>query len=160
MIDLAMAERIKEAIAACDSRKVVAEACGVRPNALIGWMKTGQIAKEHLPRLAKLSGFSVQWLMLGTGEKKMATESSNDTQQQPKLTRVSATCRLPYAITDTLEEVASLADRAPPNMKDDVLNMVVLHAKEKDPTNKAKIAKAIEALTVPSELQKPDKAGS
>lgn len=43
----------------------IAQACGVTPQAVNGWKKTGRIGKGQLPALAELTGKSVQWLING-----------------------------------------------------------------------------------------------
>lgn len=60
---LAMAARLREALACCASKTQVAEACGVTVQALTGWEKTGRVDKRHLPTIAKMSGKSLDWLM-------------------------------------------------------------------------------------------------
>ena len=39
----------------------IATTCGVTPQAIVEWRKTGRIAKHHLPKLATLSGRSLNW---------------------------------------------------------------------------------------------------
>jgi len=43
----------------------IAAACGVTPQAVNGWKKTGRIGKGQLPVLAELTGKSVEWLIGG-----------------------------------------------------------------------------------------------
>jgi phage repressor protein C with HTH and peptisase S24 domain len=45
----------------------LAKECGVSRQAVYGWLKTGRVAKEHLPIFARLSGKSLAW-WLGAGE--------------------------------------------------------------------------------------------
>lgn len=41
----------------------VAEACEVSPQAVYKWLRTGQIAREHLPKLAQLTGITTDALL-------------------------------------------------------------------------------------------------
>lgn len=64
-----LARRISQAID--ESRLTaaqIAEACGVTPQAVNGWKKTGRIGKGHLPKLAELTGKSLKWLIDGADE--------------------------------------------------------------------------------------------
>lgn len=73
-----MATRIQEALAKAPSKTAIAEACGVTPQAVTGWIKKGSIAKEHLPTIAKLCGVDLNWLITGRAP---AGEPHNDPKQ-------------------------------------------------------------------------------
>lgn len=66
---MAMAARLGEAIKAAPSKTAVANACEVSDQAVTGWLKTGRIHKKNLPIIARETGYSLQWLMDGTGPK-------------------------------------------------------------------------------------------
>lgn len=58
----AIAEKLKVAI---DDRKIdrkrVAKICGVTEQAVSNWIKTGKVAKRHLPKIATLSGLELDY---------------------------------------------------------------------------------------------------
>lgn len=45
----------------------IARACGVTPQAVSGWTKTGRISKEQIFPLADLTGFRAEWMTTGEG---------------------------------------------------------------------------------------------
>ncbi|MDY7807576.1 helix-turn-helix transcriptional regulator [Burkholderia stagnalis] len=63
----------------------VAAACGVSPQAVNGWKRTGRIGKDQLPKLAQLTGRPLSW-WLGIEETESA-ESPRDAAIE-KLIRV------------------------------------------------------------------------
>ncbi|SOY65627.1 putative phage repressor [Cupriavidus phytorum] len=65
-----LGQKLKEALdsGAMDAA-ALAKACGVSRQAVYGWLKTGRVAKEHLPVFAKLSGKPLEW-WLGSDVKK------------------------------------------------------------------------------------------
>lgn len=44
-------------------QSALADACGVSPQAVTGWKRTGRIAKKHLAVIADMSGVTVEWLL-------------------------------------------------------------------------------------------------
>lgn len=57
-----MAEKIASAIGKSGlSLTAIAEACGVSVAAVSEWKRTGRIAKGHLPKLAELTGTTLEW---------------------------------------------------------------------------------------------------
>ena len=62
----AVARRLAEAFRVSGVRKAeVAEAVGVSPQAITGWLHTGKIARERIPAITKVLGCSSQWLLDG-----------------------------------------------------------------------------------------------
>lgn len=58
------AARIKEAIDACPMlQNEIAEAVGVSPQALTGWVKTGKIARDTMGKLARVCGRPVDFFL-------------------------------------------------------------------------------------------------
>lgn len=70
-IQLATAERIREAIASKPRgiKVRIANKCDVKPQAITGWEKLGKIDKNHLAVVADETGYSLDWLITGKGEK-------------------------------------------------------------------------------------------
>jgi len=61
-----MARRITQALAELPLPLAeVAAACGVSPQAVNGWKKTGRIGKDQLPKLAQLTGRPLSWWLGG-----------------------------------------------------------------------------------------------
>lgn len=59
-----IAERVREAIEGMPMSKAsVAEAAGVSPQAITGWMSTGRIGKTSIATLARLSGKPIEYFM-------------------------------------------------------------------------------------------------
>jgi phage repressor protein C with HTH and peptisase S24 domain len=63
--------RLKEAIASMGrgGKSRIARECGISPTALTGWLKTGSIDKKNIEILSRLSGYRLEWLITGKGEK-------------------------------------------------------------------------------------------
>ncbi|MGZ4968007.1 MAG: LexA family transcriptional regulator [Methylobacter sp.] len=70
-IKLQTAARIKEAIASQPRgfKAKLAKACDVSNTAITGWEKNGSIDKTNLAIVAKMTGYSLNWLVTGRGEK-------------------------------------------------------------------------------------------
>jgi hypothetical protein len=69
---LAVAARLKEIIGTLPGQvgqTKVATICDVKPQAITGWLKTGRIAKRHLPVIAKEAKCNLAWLITGEGPK-------------------------------------------------------------------------------------------
>lgn len=47
------------------SAKDVAAACGISPQAINGWKKSGRVAKHHLPVLVQMTGLPLEWWIPG-----------------------------------------------------------------------------------------------
>jgi len=60
----ALAHRICQAIeeSKLTAAQIAAE-CGVTPQAVNGWKRTGRIGKGHLPKLAEMTGKSLEWFL-------------------------------------------------------------------------------------------------
>ena len=57
-----LAAKLEEAIRESNLKQIdIATACGVTKQAVQGWLKTGRIAKNHLPKLADISGRRLEW---------------------------------------------------------------------------------------------------
>lgn len=67
----AIAERTKEAIDSLGrgGKKKIAEKCDISPQAITGWLSTGRIDKENLAIISDLTGYGLEWLISGKGEK-------------------------------------------------------------------------------------------
>lgn len=69
--DPGRASRIAQALRMAGDKGVkqadIARSCGVSPQAVYRWKKTGQISLNHLLKLASLSGASKDWLADGSG---------------------------------------------------------------------------------------------
>ena len=55
----------------------IATACGVTKQAVQGWLKTGRIDKSHLPKLADISGRSLNWWLEDDESNTTASEDEN-----------------------------------------------------------------------------------
>lgn len=62
-----LADRFNEAFPrdGATSDVAIAKACGVTPQAVTGWRRTGRIAKKHLSVLSRLSSRSLSWWLGG-----------------------------------------------------------------------------------------------
>lgn len=74
--DLARASRIEIALSAAKTNGVnqseIADKCGISPQAVYRWKKTGQISIKHLVKLSELSGISQEWIINGEGSQRDA----------------------------------------------------------------------------------------
>jgi len=69
-----IARRLREAMDKAEPRVTsvaLAEACGVTPQAVSGWRKTGRVAKRHLQTVGKLTGRPLEYF-LGSGAVKFS----------------------------------------------------------------------------------------
>ena len=61
-----LAGKLDEAIRESNLKQTdIATACGVTKQAVQGWLKTGRIAKNHLPKLADITGRPLAWWLAG-----------------------------------------------------------------------------------------------
>lgn len=70
---MTLAERIEEAISESGVTVAqVAEACGISPQAVYGWMKgeTRELMAENAVELAELTGYEAKWLVKEKGPKR------------------------------------------------------------------------------------------
>lgn len=56
--------------------KAVANACDITEQAVSNWKRTGKIAREHLPVIAGLTGWAVEELLSGKGQRPAATSTT------------------------------------------------------------------------------------
>jgi transcriptional regulator with XRE-family HTH domain len=93
-----LARRVKQAIDDSGMTSAqIAAACGVSPQAVNGWKKTGRIGKEQLPKLAQLTGRPLDWWLSG--------EPTNASPQS------AATERLLFAVRGrSAEEIERIAE--------------------------------------------------
>lgn len=70
-LKLELASRIKEAIATLPrgSKVEISKRCDVSTTAITGWEKIGSIDKKNLAVVAKMTGYSLDWLITGKGDK-------------------------------------------------------------------------------------------
>ncbi len=74
-----LAEKLGTAIRETDLKQTdIAIACGVTKQAVQGWLRTGRIAKKHLPTLAKVSGRSLDWWLDGGAQEEPAVQESEN----------------------------------------------------------------------------------
>lgn len=68
---MALAARVKEALTSLPrgSKKKLADACDITPQALTGWVSTGRVNKTNLAKLSDASNFELTYLITGTGPK-------------------------------------------------------------------------------------------
>lgn len=68
---MALASRVKEAISSIGwgGKAQIAKALNISPTAITGWIKTGRIKKTSIEVVSRLSGYSLNWLITGKGEK-------------------------------------------------------------------------------------------
>jgi SOS-response transcriptional repressor LexA len=67
MIDTT-AERLQYALKQSGIKNAeIAEACGITPQAVSGWLKTGRISKNALYVVEAKTGFNAQWISTGKG---------------------------------------------------------------------------------------------
>ncbi|MCK4121368.1 helix-turn-helix domain-containing protein [Ralstonia pseudosolanacearum] len=80
----ALAHRISQAIdeAKLTAAEIAAE-CGVTPQAVNGWKRTGRIGKGHLPKLAELTGKSLEWFLGSDEQPKAPTAGSKGFPARP-----------------------------------------------------------------------------
>ena len=84
---MAIADRIREAVALCRSKVYVANECGVTEQAVTGWETTGRIAKKHFQKISDLSGLNLLWLLTGEGEKRAPPVLTEDQSEVVSLMR-------------------------------------------------------------------------
>lgn len=65
----ALAERLNAILRDPGMRAAAAHACDVSEQGVAGWLKTGRIDKRHLPKLARLCGCDLNWLLTGEGSR-------------------------------------------------------------------------------------------
>ena len=128
------AARVKRALASCESQTVVAEHCGVSPQAITGWIKTGRIGKKSATCLAKLSGYRLLWLLTGDGP---AREGGVMENERPAYV-------LPLSTRELLGHVAAHLNRADPTLRDDVVRLITRYLETPDPSER--LLAAIEAM--------------
>lgn len=63
--------RLKEAISSLGrgGQKKIAQKINISPQAITGWLKTGRINKEHVAVIAEMTGYDLNWLITGKGDK-------------------------------------------------------------------------------------------
>lgn len=68
---LDLAKRLIEAITSLGwgGRVAISNKCNVTPQSVSGWTKTGRIEKKHTAEVAKMTGYSLDWLITGKGDK-------------------------------------------------------------------------------------------
>ncbi|MGF6504682.1 helix-turn-helix domain-containing protein [Paraburkholderia sp. 32] len=80
-----LARRVRQALAEARLTSAeVAVACGVTPQAVNGWKKTGRIGKEQLPKLVELTGRPLSW-WLGSDEQDQQSATNSVVE---RLTRI------------------------------------------------------------------------
>jgi len=84
---LDIASRLKEAIGSLPrgGKVRIAEACDISPTAITGWIKNGRIDKKNIAIVANITGYDLNWLISGKGNK-LAIEPSSPSQQKIELT--------------------------------------------------------------------------
>ncbi|MFX3547673.1 S24 family peptidase [Ralstonia mannitolilytica] len=89
----ALAHRICQAIdeAKLTAAEIAAE-CGVTPQAVNGWKRTGRIGKGHLPKLSEMTGKSLEWFL------------GSEDSPKPQLIGKGFPAR-PIAVYDSLDEL-------------------------------------------------------
>lgn len=86
----------------------IAVACGVTKQAVQGWIKTGRIAKNHLPKLAEISGRPLTWWLAGEQtEEEPQTNESARILNELKSWRMNASTRS-QAVIDQLCTLAQI----------------------------------------------------
>lgn len=68
---LLLAKRVDEAITSIGrgGKVKIAKACDISPTAITGWIKNGRISKTNIEIVSKISGYNLNWLISGKGEK-------------------------------------------------------------------------------------------
>ncbi|SPA44635.1 LexA family transcriptional regulator [Cupriavidus taiwanensis] len=106
-----LGQKLKEALdSGAMDPAALAKECGVSRQAVYGWLKTGRVAKEHLPVFAKLSGKPLEW-WLGSDVSKTKdefTQSSTTAAYNPKALSVSTLAGVsvrPIVTYESLEEL-------------------------------------------------------
>lgn len=68
---LALGKRIKEAIASKPRgiKRDIAKRCDIEPQSITGWISTGRVSKESLLIVSEETGYELNWLITGTGQK-------------------------------------------------------------------------------------------
>lgn len=65
-----MKERLKEVLEATGlNQSEVSRAMGVSRQAVGKWVREGEITRENAAKLADMTGYSLQWILLGRGPK-------------------------------------------------------------------------------------------
>lgn len=73
-----LAEKLEEAIRESQLKQTdIAIACGVTKQAVQGWLKTGRIAKNHLPKLADITGRPLAWWLAGEHTDELVQQDEN-----------------------------------------------------------------------------------
>lgn len=68
-LNTAISSRLRIAIGDVRGMKRrIAEACGVSPQAITGWLNNGAVDYKHMPVVSRLTGVNLYWLMTGDGE--------------------------------------------------------------------------------------------
>ena len=61
-----LADRIRSALEESGTSQAdLARACRVTDQAVYDWVKTGRVAKQHLPTISALTGKSLEYLLIG-----------------------------------------------------------------------------------------------
>jgi len=128
------AARIRRAITEIGPQAVVANLCGVSPQAVNGWLRTGKIAAKHVAKLEKESGYNASWILTGEGEMRK--------------NHVKETAPAPYAaVASTRDLLATLSGRiaeTDESLRPDVVRLVTRYLESSDPPER--LADAISAM--------------
>jgi len=70
----------------------IADLCGVTPQAVAGWLKTGSFDKTHLPTISQATGVRTDWLLTGQGPMKTPelTTAPQSARRIPVISTVQA----------------------------------------------------------------------
>lgn len=80
-----LSARVNEAISSMGrgGKSSIAKELNISPTAITGWIKTGRISKESIEIVSRMSGYSLNWLITGKGEKLSNAQNSLPLSSQP-----------------------------------------------------------------------------
>ena len=102
-------KRLAEAFEEHDvSLKKVADFCGVTPQAVLKWQRSGKIARDNVPKIASFFGKRPEWLLDDHAEE--LRESAADYLKEP--------------IPDSFRELLDTMDLLPTAARHDIHNLI------------------------------------
>jgi hypothetical protein len=111
-----LGKRVKEAVLSLGhgGQTEIAKACGIEPQSVNGWFRTGRIGKQSLLIVAEMTQFNYHWLLTGSGPKRESDKSQiqstlkTDVNQNNQTGNINISRLMPLASPATQEILKTL----------------------------------------------------